>query len=299
MEISVIIPSYNTQLVIADTLESVIKQSASFEFEVIVVDCSENNKVKEVVASFPEISFHHETERFNPGIGRNIGANLATGNLLIFLDADVILNRNALNAALIEYKSGKKMFGGALELNSEKSRGVAGYFEHYFFNHESQAGRGAQERNNLSSAFMCVDKILFLKEGGFKNIARMQDTELTERLIAKGIKLYFCPSLVALQTQDSPIKNVFRKIFINGQNLYSIRYRDKISLAKIILLFIFLPFLSLAKGARIVLRHLKYQTVANKLKTVLLGPLLMCGALVWMIGFYYSMVFGVPISETR
>lgn len=299
MEISVIIPSYNTQNVIADTLESVVNQNASFDFEIIVVDCSDNEQVRNVVEAFPKVLFHHETERFNPGIGRNIGAKLAKGNLLIFLDADVILERSALDAALKEFRSGKKMFGGALELNKDKSKGIAGYVEHYFFNHESQAGRKQQERKNLSSAFMCADKGVFLNAGGFKNIARMQDTELTERLVAEGIKLYFCPALVALQTQDSPISSVFRKIFINGRNLYSIRYKEKTSTAKSIVLFMLLPLMALAKGTRIVLRHLKYQTLANKLKTVLLAPLLLCGAMVWMVGFYYSMIFGLPISKTR
>ncbi|WP_269518236.1 glycosyltransferase [Alteromonas sp. BMJM2] len=299
MEISVIIPSYNTQNVIADTLESVVNQSANFDFEVIVVDCSENEQVKNVVESFPNVLFHHETERFNPGIGRNIGAKLAKSDLLIFLDADVILERNALSAALKEYRSGKKMFGGALELNKQKSKGVAGYVEHYFFNHESQPGRKEQERKNLSSAFMCADKAVFLNAGGFKNIARMQDTELTERLVAKGIKLYFCPALVALQTQDSPIKSVFRKIFINGRNLYSIRYKENTSTTKSLMLFVLLPLMALAKGMRIVMRHLKYQTLKNKIKTVLLAPLLLLGAFVWMVGFYYSMIFGLPISKTR
>lgn len=299
MEISVIIPSYNTQSVIADTIESVLKQSTDFAFEVIVVDCSEHELVKEVVAAFPNVNFTHQVERFNPGIGRNIGANLAKGKLLIFLDADVILQDGALKEALKEYASGKQVFGGSLELNAMKSKSVSGTFEHYFFNHESQVGRTQQERKNLSSAFMCVDKALFLTEGGFKNIARMQDTELTERLASQGVRLYFCPSLVALQTQDSPLKSVFRKIFINGRNLYSIRYKDSSSISKKVVLFLLLPFLSLAKGIRIIARHLRYQTLRNKLKTFLLAPLLLFGVMVWMVGFYCSMIFGLPISETR
>ena len=299
MEISVIIPSYNTQSVIADTIDSVLRQPVGFDFEVIVVDCSEHEKVREVVATFPNVVFSHQKERFNPGIGRNIGASLAKGDLLIFIDADVILQEGALEEAYKEYVSGKQIFGGSLELNIIKSKGVSGTFEHYFFNHESQAGRAQQERKNLSSAFMCVDKALFLTEGGFKNIARMQDTELTERLSSQGVTLYFCPSLVALQTQDSPLNSVFRKIFINGRNLYSIRYKDSSSIPKKVVLFLLLPFLSLAKGIRIIARHLRYQTLMNKLKTILLTPLLLCGTLVWMIGFYYSMIFGLPISETR
>src|SRR5690606_4858127 len=202
-------------------------------------------------ARYQRVRYHHQAVRFNPGEGRNIGAGMAQGQLLIFVDADVVLAPSSLQAAWNNFMAGHRIFGGALELDTQRSHGLAPYLEHFFFNHESQAGRPFCERNNLSSALMCFSREVFLAEGGFKDIPRMQDTELTERLRSKGHTLYFCPDVLAYQTQDSPLYKVLRKIFINGQNLYYIRYQPGITLLKKAAFFFLLPIISLVKTLRI------------------------------------------------
>ncbi len=300
MDATIVIPSYNTQDTIANTLSHIVPQLHSeFEIEVVVVDCSDHDKVKVAVSQFPSIRFHHVSERFNPGIGRNIGAEIAAGKLLIFIDADIELDHNAVHNAISHHKNGAKIFGGSLELNPKTAIGVASYLEHYYFNHESHANRPAASKKNLSSAFLCVDRNLFIEEGGFKDIPRMQDTELTERLAQKGITLMFYPDLLALQTQDSPLKKVLGKILINGQNLYYIRYQKKLSKISFYLLFLILPILAIIKISRILLRHLRYHPLNKKVLTVALTPLLVLGIFYWMIGFYQAMIFQRGINPNR
>lgn len=289
MDISVIIPSYNTQGTIAATLANIITQKSSCSYEVVLVDCSNHEEVRKVASAFPQVRYEHRSQRFNPGEGRNIGAQLAQGELLIFIDADVHLAPGALDAAWSALKSGKDIFGGALELNTKVSADMAAYLEHYFFNHESQALRPPCERNNLSSALMCFRRETFLAAGGFKDIPRMQDTELTERLRHQGHKLYFCPDVLGLQIQDSPFDNVLKKIYINGQNLYYIRYRANITPAKKFAFYLALPALGFVKIARIIARHLAYQNWSNKLRTLWITPALLLGIIYWIGGFYHAL----------
>lgn len=299
MDISVVIPSYNTQDTLDATLSCIAAQNTSLDIEVIVVDCSEHKQVADIAAKYATVRYEHRSERFNPGTGRNIGAGLATGELLVFIDADVQLAPGSLAAAWNYFKEGREVFGGALELNTETSQGLASYLEHFFFNHESQALRPVCERSNLSSALMCFKRSIFITEGGFKDIPRMQDTELTERLRSKGYQLFFCPAVLAYQTQDSPMGKVLRKIFINGQNVYYIRYKPSISTGKKLLFFIALPAISLAKTLRIIGRHLRYHNMPNKLRTLLLTPALLLGGLYWMSGFYHALITEKGISKTR
>lgn len=299
MDISIVIPSYNTQDVIATTLTNLESQQTDFEFEIILVDCSPHDEVEKIANNFTSVHFHKVEKRFNPGIGRNIGANLAQGKLLVFIDSDVRLAANSLDNAWKEFTSGKTIFGGALELDEEASSDAAAYLEHYFFNHESQATRPPCMRANLSSALMCFDKSIFLAEGGFKDIPRMQDTELTERLVNKDYKLYFCPSVLAFQTQDSPLKKVFNKIYINGQNLYYIRYAPSITFTKKIYFTVMLPLITIAKVARIVGRHLTYQPFTKKIKTLTITPWLLAGGFTWMSGFYNAIFTEKGISQSR
>lgn len=299
MDISVVIPSYNTQDTVAATLANLSEQQTALQFEIVLVDCSSHDEVGKIAARFPKVRYEHRTQRFNPGEGRNIGAQLAQGELLMFIDADVHLAANAFDAAWRALRSGKEVFGGALELNTKVSADTAAYLEHYFFNHESQALRPACERNNLSSALMCFRRETFLAAGGFKDIPRMQDTELTERLRQQGQKLFFCPDILGLQIQDSPFKKVLKKIYINGQNLYYIRYKPGITLQKKLAFYALLPAIGAVKISRIIGRHLVYQNWKNKLRTLALSPVLVLGIVYWTAGFYNALWTEKGIGKER
>lgn len=299
MNISVIIPSYNTAHTIGATLEALDRQQTALDYDIIVVDCSDDDAVARIIASTPKARCLRRDTRFNPGEGRNIGAEDATGELLVFVDADVVLDQSALANAWQFYQQGHCLFGGALELNEGQAPTIASYLEHYFFNHESQRQRPACDRTNLSSALMIVQRKLFLEAGGFKDIPRMQDTELTERLHRRGVNLKFCPAVVGFQIQDSPMNKVLRKIFINGQNLYSIRYRQDITVAKKLLFLCLLPLMASAKIARIIGRQLRYQDLRKRCITLLLVPLLLVSGIYWMLGFYNAILFDRGISQQR
>jgi len=303
MKISIIIPSYNTQSYIENTLWHLISQRVNVDFEIIVVDCSDHDKVKLIVnqlqKSFTNLRYIYKKQRFNPGEGRNIGAGEACGELLIFIDADVLLVTGSLQAAWNHFSEGKQIFGGSLELDVDSNNGLSAYVEHYFFNHESQKGRPACERKNLSSALMCCDQEVFINEGGFKDIPRMQDTELTERLKRHGYSLYFYPDIMAYQVQDSHFFKVMKKIYINGQNLYYIRYKSSMSPFKKIIFFFSLPFLTIIKIGRIIVRHLMYQPFKGKMITLAITFPLFLSGIFWMSGLYNAMITERGIGAER
>jgi glycosyltransferase involved in cell wall biosynthesis len=299
MEVSVVIPSYNTIDTITATLDALEHQKTALEYEVIVVDCSEDDAVEQAVAARAQARCIRHPQRFNPGEGRNIGARDARGELLVFVDADVTLDERAIDAAWQFYRQGNRLFGGALELNENCQPTVASYLEHYFFNHESQRQRPSCERANLSSALMVVERDLFLEAGGFADVPRMQDTELTERLRSTGIRLRFAPSVVGYQVQDSPMKKVLRKIYINGQNLYAIRYQSSMNLGKKVVFLLLLPAFAVYKVLRIIGRHLRYQTLRQRGITLLLTPLLFLSGIYWMLGFYKGILLEPGISQQR
>jgi len=298
IHISVVIPSYNSQDHLKGVMEGLASQTFDGEFEVVVVDCSNTDEPRRIAGKYDFVRFEHVDKRFSPGVGRNIGAELARGKLLTFVDSDVVLLPGALETAWQFYSIGNLVFGGALELNERVPTTVASYFEHFYYNHECQKGRPISSRNNLSSALMFIDKALFIEQGGFKDIPRVQDTEFTERLVTNGYQLLFNPAAVGLQIQDSPLRKVFRKIFISGRNLYFIRYQNK-GLVKKIVFFLLLPLLAILKVFRIIARHLTYQNTRNRLITLLLTPLFAMAGVFWMCGLYQSVLFGGGISSRR
>ncbi len=296
--LSIIIPSFNAQAHIGNSLEALSHQHTDFGYEVIVVDCSDTPQVSDICSQYPIVKLIRETQRFLPGKGRNIGAEAAMGDLLMFVDADVELFPSAVDAAVRFYSNGNKVFGGSLELNEEKVTGISPYVEHYFFNHESHKNRPPSQRSNLSSALMIIERELFLTNNGFKDIPRMQDTEFTERLAKAGEKLTFTPTVVGLQLHDSPMRRVMSKIFINGNNLYYIRYKEQ-HIIKQLVFVLLLPAITAFKILRIFARHMKYQSAHQRIKTLQTVPFLIVGAGYWMTGLYRAFFTNQGIGTAR
>ncbi|BDU40565.1 glycosyltransferase family 2 protein [Vibrio nigripulchritudo] len=284
MKLSVIIPSYLSQDHLGRNLTALAKQLDVVDAEVLVVDCSPGIEVDQICAQYPFVRLFKEEKRFNPGGGRNIGANAANGDYLVFVDADVVLDEQALQDVANHIADGVKIFGGALDLDKKGDLTLTSYIEHYYFNNESQSSRSPTERANLSSALMIIEKTLFDEVGGFTDISRMEDTELTEKLVRMGHTLHFFPDVIGYQIQDSPFKKVLKKIYITGNNLFFLRYQKKDSGMNKWVLALLLPLMMLAKITRINFRNLKY-AFSPFMLLVLCPAMYFCG-FVWLLGFY-------------
>jgi len=84
--ISIIIPTYNSKENLVKTLDSIYKNGFK-NFEIIVVDDASDDNTSEMVKNY---SVRHVPLKFNrgPAFARNRGAELAKGDVILFLDAD-------------------------------------------------------------------------------------------------------------------------------------------------------------------------------------------------------------------
>lgn len=94
--ISVIIPLYNKEPIIEQSLQSVLSQDYD-DFEVIVVNDGSTDKSAEIVKSIkdPRITLI-EQKNGGPSKARNTGVRHAKGEWILFLDADDELTTDAL-----------------------------------------------------------------------------------------------------------------------------------------------------------------------------------------------------------
>src|SRR6516162_6863980 len=89
-QISVVIPSYRAAATLPRVLAALEPQVAGQTREVVVVDSSGDGSIDDLAFRFPWARFVALDERTLPGRARNLGAQLTQGELLAFLDADVI-----------------------------------------------------------------------------------------------------------------------------------------------------------------------------------------------------------------
>jgi len=86
-KVSVIIPVYNCEKYIAQTLDSVFSQSLQ-DFEVIVVNDGSTDRTEEVLSKYRQRITHLQNDHRGPASSRNRGLDVARGSHIAFLDAD-------------------------------------------------------------------------------------------------------------------------------------------------------------------------------------------------------------------
>jgi len=92
LKLSVVIPCLNAEATIGGQLEALCGQSWSGKWEVLVADNGSRDRSREIVESFrgrlPGLRLVDASDRKGQAHARNLGAAAATGDALLFCDAD-------------------------------------------------------------------------------------------------------------------------------------------------------------------------------------------------------------------
>lgn len=173
--VSVIIPALNEERHIGHLLSDIERQSRKPE-EVIVVDAGSNDRTAAIVEDFPGAALL----RGEPPVarGRTLGGMSATGEILVFLDADVRLPPSFLERFVAEFE--RRGLDVACPQYVPKDSTPTVRAIHAFWN----AVLKGFERTLPSGAGHCIAVRggLFRSSGGFDPRYKFDDIELIRRL---------------------------------------------------------------------------------------------------------------------
>lgn len=98
---SVIIPCFNSEKTLLNTINSVLKQSFT-SFEIIVIDDGSTDSTPNIISSIDDkrITYHRISNSGGPAKPRNLGITLAKYEWICFLDSDDIWIRTKLSSVL-------------------------------------------------------------------------------------------------------------------------------------------------------------------------------------------------------
>jgi glycosyltransferase involved in cell wall biosynthesis len=107
--VSVIIPTYNSARTLRSCLKSIENQSyPESKIEVIVVDKFSTDDTLEIIREFGAKLISAKTGR---SAARNIGAKVAKGNYILFLDSDMILSPRVIEECVKKMEDNKSLVG--------------------------------------------------------------------------------------------------------------------------------------------------------------------------------------------
>lgn len=218
---SVVIPTYNRELTIRETLESVARQTFR-DFETIVVDDGSSDRTVDLIRNqFPWVQAIQQ-ENAGPGAARNRGATTALGTYLAFLDSDDLWFPWTLKrthellvklrpASFIILNSTEFIDSSLLDMNYESP---IKYFEFpdYYASHS--------RRVNCAAGTMVVKRTSFQKVGGFPaGCINAEDADLALRLGEEyGFVHITHPQMVAYRRHPGNISNDVHKL-VKGATL--------------------------------------------------------------------------------
>jgi glycosyltransferase involved in cell wall biosynthesis len=205
-KLSVIVPTLNEEAHVGVLLTDVASQTRKAD-EVLVVDAGSTDGTVPVVRRFP---FAELLEAKPPvACGRNLGGRSASGDVLIFLDADVRLPRDFFERFLEEFESRRLDVSCPRYIPYRSTRAVERF--HALLNFVLKAVQGISP----SGLGMCiaVRGDLFRKSSGFDPGLKFDDIELIRRL-SKGRRFSIVEKRVFVSDRRFREQGVLRMILI-------------------------------------------------------------------------------------
>ena len=194
--VSIIIPAYNEEKVIARLLLSI--QSQDYEnIETIVIDDESTDKTASISLSYgAKVETRKHSER---SVQRNYGASISGGKYLMFLDADMELQSNVVSECVSMMESDKKLGGLVIpEIPMAKT-----YWEKTKAFERSLYNISGDEFTDAARFF---PKSVFENVGGYdKSLVGPEDWDLPETIKEKGFNiLRIKPSLLHYEKVRNP-----------------------------------------------------------------------------------------------
>ncbi|GAB0147530.1 hypothetical protein McPS_02700 [Marichromatium sp. PS1] len=194
--VSVVVPAYQAEATLGRCLDALLAQhTAADDYEVILVDDGSRDRTAEIARRYP-LRYVHQANA-GPAAARNHGARLARGELLLFTDSDCVPAPDWIERMRAPFADPEVMaVKGAYR--SDQPQLVARFVQLEFEQRFARLRRRA--RIDMVDTYSAgYRRAVFVALGGFDPRfpkADNEDTELSYRMAARGMRMVFAPDAV-------------------------------------------------------------------------------------------------------
>jgi GT2 family glycosyltransferase len=218
---SVVIPCYNNASVLAMSLRALTRQTLPLDrFEVIVVDDGSADHPEDVVTALGLPRSFRYIRQSNQGAAtaRNRGGSKATGDVLVFLDSDVIPDATLLHEHLESHRVHKR----ALVVGRSRAIPADGFDRFYEVMGDSlfSFNEGDVEKlvtfQEVLSRNLSLHRESFLEIGGFDEAfprSGFEDIEFAYRATQLGFKVIYNPKAAGAHHHTGTLQEVSRNLY--------------------------------------------------------------------------------------
>jgi glycosyltransferase involved in cell wall biosynthesis len=217
MRLSVVIPVYNDAPSLARCLKALASGDRLAD-EIIVVDDHSTDGSADVAARHGAQVLTGAGGPDGPAAARNRGAAAASGDILVFVDADVALHPDVLSRierGFADRPDRAALFGSYDETPAD--RGMVSMYKNLLHHYTHQTSR--PEASTFWAGCGAIRRAVFLACGGFDEGYRrpaIEDIELGTRITRQGHRIHSCPEIQATHLKhwgfvDLVMSDIFRR----------------------------------------------------------------------------------------
>ena len=201
MLISVVIPTYNRLPILKKCLEALENQifiNEIHDYEIVIVDDGSTDGTTDWLENnfefFPHLKLFKQPHG-GPAKGRNLGVNKSIGDLIIFIDSDLVVDKYFLGNHV------KSLIQAWRKLGNRKCFTYGSVINTANFDNPISEPLKLQDLSwaYFATGNVAIDKKVLEKSGLFDTSFRLygwEDLELGERLRNMGVKLIKCPNAI-------------------------------------------------------------------------------------------------------
>ena len=211
MRISVIIPVHNGGEDLRRCLQG-LASSGRQPDEIVVVDDGSTDGSGAAAAASGARMVNTSAGPRGPAHARNRGAEAATGDILVFIDADVVVHAHTLErmAAILATEPEVVAIFGSYD-DHPPIRSAASLFKNLLHHYVHQHGQ--REAGTFWAGCSAIRRDAFLAVSGFDESYRqpsIEDIDLGMRLRQAGQRIWLCPEIQATHLKRWTLRNLWR-----------------------------------------------------------------------------------------
>ena len=213
-KLSIIIPSFCSQYI-----DEVIESARFFNpYEIIVIDSSP------IKPNIKNVLLFHQSNRLNAAAARNKGASLAKGDLLLFIDSDVVLSKKIKTIENeLSSKEENNIICGLYQRNPRES--IISRFQRGVI--ESRLSYGKNNNRKIwSSSHFLIRKNAFILSGGFnETFDYYEDVEFFLRCEVFGLKIILDKSFRGIHLKEFNLITLIKDYWVKTSAAVEVRLK--------------------------------------------------------------------------
>jgi GT2 family glycosyltransferase len=226
--ISVIMPVYNSERLLGECLAA-LRSSEGVDYELVIVDDSSTDRSREIAAA-AGCRVIPSGGRLGPAGARNCGVEAATGDILFFVDSDVMVRSDTLRRLATAFAEDTTLDGViAVQAPAMRLRNACSRYKNLWM-YYTYARRAGEDVPLFYTTAAAIRRQAFVDSGGFDlnyTNPNVEDTDFGQKLARQGYRIRVLADLEVEHVKGYDLPGLLRTDFLRSMSLARLKLRKR------------------------------------------------------------------------